>query len=957
VRDPFPADRWASINALFEQALGMPSGERESFLRDACGDDRDLREEVLQLLAYDAHYDGQEESDLLSALQSQAASVVADEPAAGLILGSWRVEREIGRGGMSVVYLGSRADGAYRKQVAIKLIKRGMDTDAVVDRLRRERSILAALDHPYIARLLDGGATPGGRPYIVMDYVEGLPIAQYCDQHRLSVEERCRLIGKVCDAVAYAHRNLVVHRDLKPANILVTPDGDPKLLDFGIAKLLSREIGEHGPETRGPLRPLTPEYASPEQLNGGNVGTTADVYSLGVVLYELLADERPRPADKSETDPVEKASVVALRAGRGRRWSRQLAGDLDNILQMALRSEPERRYLSVGQLQADLFLHLKGLPVAAREETLLYRCGKFLSRHRLGAVGALLIVLSLAGGMAATLWQARRTEAQRQIAESRRLAAERAQRRAESEHAEAERQRANADSEREIADRRFGQVRELAGRFLFDFHDSITPLPGSTPVRKMVVETGVRYYDSLVKEAGDNRGLLEEIARGYDRLGDVQGNPYYPNLGDVAGAAASYSKALAIREKITDSSPGFLRDRILGNVKLGQILQYQGKYNDSTRYYKQALAFAPEAKSQPAGVRDALATAWSVLGDTRMRAGDNAGGLRSYSELLALRVQLAKESNAATAVDAQRGLSVAQTKLGDYYFRNEIPEQALPHLLAAREIDLRLSAADPGNVSLTRKLRVTDLILGSVLYGSGKNLAKPGEATAILQDAARLSDRILAPDPDNRQALEDVSLTYTSLGESLHADNDIPGARAAWEKGMAAAKRLPATAGNDGILSQLYRRLAISLSDEGKYEESLANLRRAEELAVAAEKDAPDTIMKTVRLADVADTRADVYVAARRWQEAIAEMKSNAAAYEDLARRNPGDPLFVQSQPPIYAKLADCYAGAGERENARKAMQAALDVYAALERKRALSAGEKLSRDQARAKLDSWQRE
>jgi len=410
VRDPLPADRWDSINALFEEALERPSGERESFLRDACGDDRQLRDEVLQLLAYDS----QEEADLLSALRSQAASVVADEPGAGLMLGPWRIEREIGRGGMSVVYLGSRADGAYRKQVAIKLIKRGMDTEAVMDRLRRERSILAALDHPLIARLLDGGATPDGRPYIVMDYVEGLPITRYCDQQRLSVEERCRLISRVCDAVAYAHRNLVVHRDLKPANILVTPDGDPRLLDFGIAKLLSYEIGDDipetgGPETRGTFRPLTPEYASPEQLNGGNAGTTSDVYSLGVVSYELLAGERPLAAGGNErSDKAEKASVAALRTGRGRRWSRQLAGDLDNILQMALRSEPERRYLSIGQLQADLNLHLKGMPVAAREETLLYRCGKFLSRHRFGAVGALLIILSLAGGMAATLWQARR---------------------------------------------------------------------------------------------------------------------------------------------------------------------------------------------------------------------------------------------------------------------------------------------------------------------------------------------------------------------------------------------------------------------------------------------------------------------------------------------------------------------------------------------------------------------
>jgi tetratricopeptide (TPR) repeat protein/tRNA A-37 threonylcarbamoyl transferase component Bud32 len=969
VRDPLPADRWSSINTLFGEALEKPSGERVSFVREACGDDRQLGDEIIQLLAYDTQEAAGSDSDLLTALQSEAHSVVADETVAGSILGPWRIDREIGRGGMAVVYLGSRADGAYRKQVAIKLIKRGMDTEAVVSRLRRERTILAALDHPYIARLLDGGATPDARPYIVMDYVEGLPISRYCDEHRLGIEERCRLMGRVCDAVAYAHRNLVVHRDLKPANILVTANGEPKLLDFGIAKLLSYEPGDDplGPETRGAMRPLTPEYASPEQLSGGNVGTTTDVYSLGVVFYELLAGERPR-------GPVglgHKASVVARHLGRGRRWSRQLAGDLDNILQMALRSEPERRYLSVGQLQADLSLHLKGLPVAAREETLLYRGGKFLSRHRWGTAAALLIIFSLAGGMAATLWQGRRAEAERLVAESRRIEAEReatlaaqAQRRAEGEHAEAEHQRVNADNqrviadgERQIADRRFAQVRELAGKFLFDFNDSVASLPGSTPVRKTVVETGIRYYDSLVKEAGSNRDLLEEIARGYDRLGDVQGNPYYSNLGDVQGSVASYRKSLAIRGKISDPSPDFLRDRIMGNVKMGQILQFQGKYDESAQYLKQALAFAPAVKSQPATVRDALATAWGILGDTRMRAGDNAGGLQAYNKLLAMRQELAKESKPGDAFAIQRALSVAETKLGDYYFRNEVPEEALTHLNAARAIDLRLSEADPGNAALTRKLRVTDLILGSVLYGSGKHLAKPGEASAILQDAARLADRLLAADPSNSQVIEDSALTYTGLGDSLHSDRDLPGARAAWEKGMTVAQRLSASASDAGILSQLYRRLAISSSDDGKLDEALAGLRRAEELALSAEKDAPDTTMKTVRIADVNDTRADVYIAAKRRPDAIDAMKSNVAAYEDLAQRNPNDSLYRDSQPPIYVKLADCYYGAGDRENARKTLRIALDIYAAMEAKHPLTSADKQDRDDAQAKLAAWQPE
>jgi tetratricopeptide (TPR) repeat protein len=245
------------------------------------------------------------------------------------------------------------------------------------------------------------------------------------------------------------------------------------------------------------------------------------------------------------------------------------------------------------------------------------------------------------------------------------------------------------------------------------------------------------------------------------------------------------------------------------------------------------------------------------------------------------------------------------------------------------------------------------MLLGSVLAGSGSYLAKPGEASGILRDAMRLADRMLAADPDNRQGLEDVAITATSLGDSLRQDKDLPGARAVWVAGMAAAQRLPAADGNDGILSQLYRRMAMALSDEGKLEESLANLRLAEEHAVAAEKDAPNTTMKTLRLADISDTRADVYMAAKRWREAIGEMKSNLAAYVELARRDPGNPMFVENQPAIYAKLGDFYSRAKERENAGKAWRTALDGYAATEARRALTVAEKKDRDEVRGKLSA----
>jgi len=285
-----PDERWTQIEAGFQEAAELPPDSREAFLLHRCGADTQLREEVLSLLRYDTR----EETPLLEALQASAATLIVEEPAAGRMLGPYRIEREIGRGGMSVVYSAVRADGEYQKRVAIKLIKRGMDTRSVIERLRRERRILAALEHPSIARLLDGGTSADGLPWIAMEYVDGLPIHRYCAERQTGIADICRLIDKVCDAVACAHRNLVVHRDLKPTNILVAADGNPKLLDFGIAGVLADDDGldpnaADEPLTRGDARPLTPEYASPEQRRGAEVGTPADVCSLGIVLFELLA--------------------------------------------------------------------------------------------------------------------------------------------------------------------------------------------------------------------------------------------------------------------------------------------------------------------------------------------------------------------------------------------------------------------------------------------------------------------------------------------------------------------------------------------------------------------------------------------------------------------------------------------------------------------------------------------
>ena len=393
---------WQRLDTLLAEALGHDPTERRAFLRDACAEDPALYQEAAAMLA-EADKAAEVLGESAAPFAATLLAAEAEPPGipAGMRVGPYRIEGEAGRGGMGVVYLARRADGAFEKTVALKLVKRGMDTDEVLARFRRERQVLASLEHPGIARLLDGGAAPDGRPYLAMEYVEGEPITAYAERRGLGVEARLALFGRACEAVQHAHRRLVVHRDLKPSNILVAEgeDGAPevKLLDFGIARLL--EAAPDEALTRTTLRRLTPAYAAPEQVRGGAITTATDVYALGVVLYELLAGQRPprSPKPPSAVAPV----------GR----SRSLRGDLDTICLKALREEPEARYPSVEALLDDLHRHREGLPIQARRATAGYRVRKFVGRHRVAVIGTGVVVLALSAafvGLAAAQQNAAR---------------------------------------------------------------------------------------------------------------------------------------------------------------------------------------------------------------------------------------------------------------------------------------------------------------------------------------------------------------------------------------------------------------------------------------------------------------------------------------------------------------------------------------------------------------------
>src|SRR5579884_3255683 len=638
------SERWSQIKTIFTEALERPPEQRDLFLATACGDDHELRSEVESLLAV---HDPSETLTPTPAVQSATGSVDRR-------IGPYTLIREIGRGGMAVVYLASRSDEQFRKLVAIKVVH-VFGSAEVIQRFRNERQALAVLDHPHIVKLLDGGTTPEGLPYLVMDYVEGTPIDDYANVHHQTIEERLNLFLSVCAAVHYAHQNLIVHRDLKPANILVTADGTVKLFDFGIAKLLNPDLYQESVVTRTALHPMTPEYASPEQVRGEHITVAADIYSLGVILYELLTGRLPYEFDHSSmaewervvcTQDPEPPSAAAARAStevclaRGEvspeRLSRRLKGDLDNVILMALRKEPQRRYSSVEKFAQDIRCHLANLPISARRPTLGYRAGKFVRRHRVGVAAGAAVTISLAGALAISTHEA--------------LVARR---------------------ERAIAEERFNDLHQLADSFLLEFDRAIRTLPGSTPARKLIVEKALIYLNRLAAEAGMNVSLERDLARAYLRIGDIQGNPIVPNLGDLRGWQQSAEKSRQIAERLIKQQPGNAENiRLLADADydIAQAQLFSGTPIDAVNNLSRSIALLqPLVSKNPANLDDqlALVARYETMGDAHGHAsvanlGQPDKSLEYYAKALAI---LRSAANAHPGnMELLRRMAIQQSK-------------------------------------------------------------------------------------------------------------------------------------------------------------------------------------------------------------------------------------------------------------------------------------------------------
>ncbi|MDP9198695.1 MAG: serine/threonine protein kinase, partial [Pseudomonadota bacterium] len=614
--------RLQAVEAIFHAVLDADPAQRHQVLIAECAGDQSLQQEVEALLA--AHETaGRFIAKPLATLDEKLFEDQEPDRLLGQAIGHYEIVQRIGSGGMGAVYLARRADRQYEKNVAIKLIKRGMDTETMLRRFRNERQILAGFDHPNIARLLDGDTTADGLPYFVMEYVEGVRIDEYCDQRALSIPQRLELFRLVCAAVSYAHRHAVIHRDLKPSNILVGSDGLPKLLDFGIARLLQPAGAAELSVTMLEQRAMTPEYASPEHLRGEPVTTASDVYSLGVVLYRLLTGKLPYRLNVQSSADLARAvgETAAQRPSTvvDATISRRLRGDLDNIVLMAMRKEPERRYTTVEQFSEDIRRHLEALPVLARRDTLAYRAGKFIRRNTATSIAAALVGLSLVGGIVATSWQAHRARTQEAL----------------------------AMAQMSRAEHRFNEVRQLARWVIFDYHDAIKDLSGATTIRERLVKDGLAYLDSLAKEAGDDPELQRELAAAYDRVGDVRGENYTAaNLGDPTGATESYIKALHIREALMAAAPADLqnrRDLAASYRKIGVQLIETSEAARGRDYLRKGLAvYTQLAAGQPENleIRQNLGDTYNLLGLALEDTGDTAGALESHRKALGVREAL-----------------------------------------------------------------------------------------------------------------------------------------------------------------------------------------------------------------------------------------------------------------------------------------------------------------------------
>jgi tetratricopeptide (TPR) repeat protein len=734
---------------------------------------------------------------------------VARELPAGARVGAWRVVRLLGRGGMGEVYLAERADASFDKQVALKLVQ-GVMTPGAQARVEAEKQALARLEHPHIARLIDAGESERGWPYLVMEYVDGSPIDMHLADR--DVDRILRVFLDVCDAVAYAHRQLVLHRDIKPSNILVDRAGNARLLDFGIAKLLQSAEGAEISHTVE--RAYTPEYASPEQVLGQPIGVASDVYSLGALLYRLLTGVSPHAEVATDIASLVRAldadSVVAPSrvlldeatqvAGVRRKRSRQIAGDLDTIVGAALKRQPERRYASVDAFADDIRHHLANEPIRARPDSLGYRAGKFLRRNAIAVAATIAVTLALIGGLLASLWQAH-----------------------------------IANQQRALAEQRFEDVRSLAHAMIFDLNDALVKLPGSTTARSLLIKQALTYLQRLGGENDASIPLRRELAEAWLRVGDVQGEPGSSNLGDSRGALASYTQAQGYVDAIlrvlpSDRDALSLRARVL--LHRADVLFETNALVEADAAYRRDIAlWTPLRRDGVPGAGGGLAEAENGTGKvyfwrnqreqaldafTRAEAdmkangpGDSplhyglfiAGSDTRRGEVLDW-LGRSEQARAAVHLGLDRLLALQKTNPDDVTVMHaigmtwmklaensyDVPDKALilSYCSNARTILAKEVALDPADMRAKQMLALSEQESGDALV----DLKRYDEAMKMYTTALQEEQDVAARDPHNQTVRQDMGNTWYGIAGLHGSKNETAAAIAAFKQTIAVRQAL-----------------------------------------------------------------------------------------------------------------------------------------------------------------------
>jgi tetratricopeptide (TPR) repeat protein len=771
---------WPRVRQLFQDAAALEGEARAAHLA-ACDDPR-VRSEVESLLAAD------DETFLERSLWEMVGQNRRDA-LAGASIGAYRIVRSLGEGGMGSVFLAVRDGADFEQRVAIKLVRGGAAAESLVRRFVQERQILAALEHPHIARLIDGGTTRDGLPYLVMEYIDGVPIDRYCSEQRPSTRARLELFLRLCDAVQYAHRNLVIHRDLKPANVLITGDGTPKLLDFGIAKLTSPTASD-----ATMTRMMTPDYASPEQLRGDPVSTATDVYSLGVLLYEMLTGHRP--FDGCTRTPEAEPS-------RPSSHTRSLRGDLDNILLKAVAPDPARRYASVEQFAEDLRRYLGGHSVAARRESFAYVASKFVRRNKLAVAAAAIAFVAIVAALFITYRQ------------------------------------------KQIAERRFDEVRALARAVVFDIHDAIAPLPGSTRARELIVRRALVYLDHLATESSDNTPLAMELARAYLKIGDVQGRPYQPNLGDTAGARESYAKALTVANAASERMPkdeevlALLADT---HDRIGIVEQRALHWVPAMGEHQAALALRHRIGSTPRWALD-LAQTWLAIGDcTYIGHEVMPPRWRSISPVMAYESSL-HALDGVPAGGSLRGerldaLASAHARLGGFFSNSRYADPADPrrrclrHHQAALDAFRERLALDRSSATSRRNLADQQVMMATAQLFVRDNAGALASTNRALEELRPLA----AADHDSAEARHDIAFALLVKGRALMELHELDAAEQAFRDDVGILLGLASDASNLEArrdMSSAYENLAYiralrgDRDGEARYRLEAARARKA----------------------------------------------------------------------------------------------------------------------------------